>query len=47
MIDGFRFGLIGRADGSVALGIAIMTAINAALLASCHLLIARGYKLKA
>jgi ABC-2 type transport system permease protein len=47
MIDGFRYGLIGRADGSVAVGVVVMTTINATLLASCHGLIARGYKLKA
>jgi ABC-2 type transport system permease protein len=47
MIDGFRCGFIGRADASVAAGIAVMVAINLALLALCHALIARGYKLKA
>jgi ABC-2 type transport system permease protein len=47
MIDGFRYGFIGRADGPVAAGVAVMLAVNAALLALCHVLIARGYKLKA
>jgi ABC-2 type transport system permease protein len=47
MIDGFRYGFIGRADGEVWAGVAVMLAINAALLALCHSLIARGYKLKA
>jgi ABC-2 type transport system permease protein len=47
MIDGFRYGFIGRADGPVATGVAVMLAVNAALLALCHVLIARGYKLKA
>ncbi|HZB93790.1 MAG TPA: ABC transporter permease [Stellaceae bacterium] len=47
MIDGFRYGFIGHADGPVAAGIVIMVAINAALLALCHALFARGYKLKA
>jgi ABC-2 type transport system permease protein len=47
MIDGFRYGFIGHADGPPWLGVAVMAAINAALLALCHLLVARGYKLKA
>jgi ABC-2 type transport system permease protein len=47
MIDGFRCGFIGRADGSIAVGIVVMVVLNALLLAWCHVLIARGYKLKA
>jgi ABC-2 type transport system permease protein len=47
MIDGFRAGFIGHADGSIAIGIAVMVGINAVLLALTHLLFARGYKLKA
>jgi ABC-2 type transport system permease protein len=47
MIDGFRYGFIGRADGSVAAGVAVMLAVNLALLTLCHVLVARGYKLKA
>ncbi len=47
MIDGFRYGFIGRSDGPVWIGVTVMVAVNAALLALCHALIARGYKLKA
>jgi len=47
MIDGFRYGFIGHADGSIWVGAAVMVAVNAALLALCHALVARGYKLKA
>jgi ABC-2 type transport system permease protein len=47
MIDGFRYGFIGHADGPLWVGAAIMVATNAAMLALCHVLIARGYKLKA
>jgi len=47
MIDGFRYGFIGVADGSVWVGVAVMVVINAALVALCHVLVARGYKLKA
>jgi len=47
MIDGFRYGFIGRADGSVWVGVAVMLGCNLWLLGLCHSLIARGYKLKA
>ena len=47
MIDGFRYGFIGHADGPVWIGVAVMTGTNVALLALCHTLVARGYKLKA
>jgi ABC-2 type transport system permease protein len=47
MIDGFRAGFIGHADGSLTLGIAVMVGINVVLLALTHILFARGYKLKA
>jgi ABC-2 type transport system permease protein len=47
MIDGFRYGFIGHADGPIWLGIAVMIGVNVALVALCHVLFARGYKLKA
>jgi ABC-2 type transport system permease protein len=47
MIDGFRYGFIGHADGSLATGAVLLVGINAALLLLCFNLIARGYKLKA
>lgn len=47
MIDGFRYGFIGRADAPVWVGVAVMTGVNAVLLALSYSLIARGYKLKA
>jgi ABC-2 type transport system permease protein len=47
MIDGFRYGFIGVADGPVWGGVAVMVGVNAALVALCHVLVARGYKLKA
>jgi ABC-2 type transport system permease protein len=46
MIDGFRYGFIGRDDASVGVGVAVMVSANVALLVLCHQLIARGYKLK-
>jgi len=47
MIDGFRYGFIGHADGSLGAGIAVMLALNAFLLWLTHRLFAAGYHLKA
>ena len=47
MIDGFRYGFTGVAEGSVAGGAALMAALDLLLLAWCHRLFVRGYKLKA
>jgi ABC-2 type transport system permease protein len=47
MIDGFRYGFIGHADGSLAIGVAVLIGVNAALLLLCFHLIAGGYRLKA
>ncbi len=47
LIDGFRYGFIGQADGPLVAGALVVAAVNAALWAGCHLMLARGYKLKA
>jgi ABC-2 type transport system permease protein len=47
MIDGFRAGFIGHADGSLRVGIAVLIAANLALIALAYRLLRRGYKLKA
>jgi ABC-2 type transport system permease protein len=47
MIDGFRYGFIGHADGSLAVGLAVMIAINTALALLAWRAFAVGYKLKA
>ncbi|HEY6335926.1 MAG TPA: ABC transporter permease, partial [Alphaproteobacteria bacterium] len=47
MIDGFRYGFIGHADGSTEIGIAVMLGANLALWWLCQRMFARGYKLKA
>lgn len=47
LIDGFRAGFIGRADGSLLLGVVVVAAVNAALWAVCHWMFKTGYKLKA
>ncbi len=47
MIDGFRYGFIGVADGSLAVGVVMMLAMNLALWLVCRRLVASGYKLRA
>jgi ABC-2 type transport system permease protein len=46
MIDGFRYGFIGHADGSLVAGVLTLLGANAALFALCYAMVARGYKLK-
>jgi ABC-2 type transport system permease protein len=46
MIDGFRYGMTGHADGSLAAGIAVMVAANLGLAVLAHRLFAVGYRLK-
>ena len=46
MIDGFRYGAIGRSDTDPWLGIAVMTGVNVALWFLAHRMVATGYKLK-
>jgi ABC-2 type transport system permease protein len=46
MIDGFRYGFIGYADGSLATGIAVMIGGNAALALIVWRMLETGYRLK-
>ncbi|MGE0733424.1 MAG: ABC transporter permease [Alphaproteobacteria bacterium] len=46
MIDGFRAGFIGHADGSLWLGIVVMLGLNAVFAAICLWMFRSGYKLK-
>jgi len=46
MIDGFRYGFIGHADGDIGAGIIVMVCVNAVLWLLCARLFATGYKLK-
>jgi len=46
MIDGFRYGFIGRADGALPLGIAVVIAINLALWWVALWMFRSGYKMK-
>jgi len=46
MIDGFRYGMAGHADGALAVGVAVMVAVNLGLGLLAHRLFRIGYKLK-
>jgi ABC-2 type transport system permease protein len=47
MIDGFRFGFIGQADGNVVIGLAVLVGINLFLAGLCLWMLRTGYKIKA
>ncbi len=47
LIDGFRYGFIGRMDGDLNAGVAVTLGINIVLWIVCHQLLKRGYRLKA
>ncbi len=46
MIDGFRYGFIGQADGNVMIGIAVLLGINICLFSLCLWMLRTGYKIK-
>ena len=46
VIDGFRYGFIGTADGSLTTGALALLAINVGLWALCYKLLRSGWKLK-
>jgi ABC-2 type transport system permease protein len=46
MIDGFRYGFLGHHDGSLALGLIMMSIVNAGLLWLCYWMFKTGYKLR-
>ena len=46
MVDGFRYGFIGIADGSLAVGVGILAALNIGLGLVCYRLVANGYNLR-
>jgi len=47
MIDGFRYGLIGHADGDLGIGIAVVIGCDVVLFLICHRILVSGWKLKA
>ena len=46
LIDGFRYGFIGRSDGSLAVGVTVVVAANALLAVLCHRALTAGWRLK-
>lgn len=46
MIDGFRYAMVGYTDGTVAIGMVVMTITNITLWAVTSILFTRGYRLK-
>ena len=46
MIDGFRYSMIGKADGSLEMGIIVMVVGNVFLWLICGWMFSSGYKLK-
>lgn len=46
MIDGFRYGFTGHADGDIGIGVAILLILNLMLAALAYGMIRRGYKMK-
>jgi len=47
MIDGFRYGFTGHADGSLTTGVILIAALDVVLWIACHVMFKSGYKLKA
>lgn len=47
MIDGFRYGITGHADGSLWVGVIYLSAITGFLWFACHRALKTGWKLKA
>jgi ABC-2 type transport system permease protein len=47
MIDGFRYGCIGRSDTDPIVGVVVLGLVNAGLWLLCRRMFARGYRLKA
>jgi ABC-2 type transport system permease protein len=46
VIDGFRYGMIGQADGSLLFGGSILLALNITLAIVCFYILKSGYRLK-
>ncbi|GGG98676.1 transport permease protein [Glycocaulis albus] len=46
LIDGFRYGFIGYADGNIAIGVAVTLVINAVLLVACYGVLRSGWRLR-
>ncbi len=46
IIDGFRYGFVGQSDGNLFVGVCLLVACNALLVALTYVMIKSGYKIK-
>lgn len=46
VIDGFRYGFLGVSDGSITIGLIVLTTVNIVICYSCYFLFNKGYKIK-
>lgn len=46
MIDGFRYGMTGQNDGSLAIGMGLITVCNILLWIAVHMMLEKGYRIK-
>ena len=46
LIDGFRYGFIGHADGDLRIGVVLSAVLAAALVAACYRIFVTGWRLK-
>jgi ABC-2 type transport system permease protein len=46
MIDGFRYGFTGHADGSILTGVLVILALNAIMMTASYLVLRSGWRLK-
>jgi ABC-2 type transport system permease protein len=46
MIDGFRYGIMGHADGALTAGVVVMSLANVALALASYAIVASGWRLK-
>ena len=46
MIDGFRYGFIGKSDGSITFGLIYLSIISVAIWFASYYLYKKGYKIK-
>ena len=46
VIDGFRYGMTGVADGNILIGALVLTCLNILLFICCYIILASGFRLK-
>ena len=46
MIDGFRYGFLGKSDGSISVGLIYLTILSFIMFMTAYILYKKGYKIK-